>query len=42
MAMVPRLMNRLYNEVVNQVKDSLIKRTLFNRALAAKDVDMKR
>ena len=41
MAMVPRLMNRLYNEVLNQVKTSLIKRTIFNRSLVVKDADMK-
>ena len=42
MAMVPRLMNRLYNEVLNQIKDSLIKRKIFYRALAAKEADVKR
>ena len=35
------MVNRLYNEELNQVKTSLIKKTIFNRYLVVKDADMK-
>ena len=37
--MVPRLLNRLYNQVMNQVKGSTLKRSLFLRAIEAKERD---
>jgi long-chain acyl-CoA synthetase len=40
--MVPRLLNKLYNQIMNEVNKSPIKRVLFNRALAAKEKDRKR
>lgn len=40
--MVPRLLNRFYNQVMNQVKNNPIKHTLMKRAIAAKEADRKR
>ena len=42
MPMVPRLLNRFYNQVMNQVKGNPIKHTLMKRAIAAKEADRKR
>lgn len=42
MPMVPRLLNRFYNQVMNKVKDNPLKLALMNRAIAAKDADRKR
>jgi hypothetical protein len=40
--MVPRLLNRVYNQVTNQVKGSAFKSYLLNRALASKREEIKR
>ena len=40
--MVPRLLNRLYNQVMNQVNKNPIKKMLFNQAIAAKEADRQR
>ncbi|CAF0824515.1 unnamed protein product [Brachionus calyciflorus] len=42
MPIVPRLMNKLYNSVHNQLKGSSIKQMLFKRAIAAKEEDRKK
>jgi len=39
MPMVPRLLNRFYNQVMNKVKDNPLKLALMNRAIAAKNAD---
>jgi hypothetical protein len=40
--MVPRLLNRVFNQVTNQVKGSTIKSYLLTKALAAKREEIKK
>ena len=40
--MVPRLLNRVFNQVTNQVKGSSLKSYLITKALAAKREEIKR
>ena len=37
--MVPRLLNRVYNQVTSQVKGSRLKQALLKRAVEAKERD---
>ena len=40
--MVPRLLNRVFNQVTNQVKGSSLKSLVLTKALAAKREEIKR
>ncbi len=42
MPIVPRLLNRLYNQVMTKVKGNPVKALLFRRAIACKEADRKR
>ena len=40
--MVPRLLNKLYDKVMTEVKDNKIKLLLLKRAVAVKEADRKK
>jgi len=40
--MVPRILNRLYNQVISQLNGSKLKLYLLNKAISAKEEDRKK